>query len=142
FGADPKASDYRPHHHIQNSVVYTATHDHNTTVGWFTSPAGQETTQTEDEIADERRHVLQYIGADDSEIHWKFMRMAMGSVGRLCVFPMQDVLGLGAQYRMNRPGTTKGNWEWRLRDSDLTSGLAKRLLDLTTVFGRCSPSSV
>ena len=136
FGNDPKASDYLPHHHVQNSVVYTATHDHNTTVGWFTAPPGQETTQTAEEITAERRHLLDYLGADDKDIHWKFIRMAMGSVARLCIFPLQDVFGLSSQDRMNRPGTTSGNWEWRFGEELLTAAIREKLQNLTRLYER------
>jgi len=136
FGTDPKASEYRPHNHVRNSVVYTATHDHNTTVGWFTSPPGQETTQTAEEIADERRHVLEYLGTDDADIHLKFIRMAMGSVANLCVFPFQDVLGLGTEHRMNRPGTMQGNWEWRFTEEMRTPAVTRMLAELTRTYDR------
>ena len=107
FGSDPKASEYRPHNHIQNCVVYTATHDHNTTKGWFTAPPGTQTTQSHDAVAEERRHALKYLGTDGSEIHWDFIRLALSSVAGWAIFPLQDVLGLGSESRMNLPGTLR-----------------------------------
>jgi len=136
FGRDPKAHTYRPHHYIQNCIVYTATHDHNTTVGWFTAEPGKETTQSKEEVKEERASVLNYLGTDGCEIHWDMIRLAMSSVARLAVVPLQDVLGLGSACRMNRPGTLKGNWEWRFQPELLTEEIGIRLRDLTALFER------
>jgi 4-alpha-glucanotransferase len=136
FGNDPKAAAYRPHHHIANSVVYTATHDHNTTMGWFTAAPGTATTQSHDVIDQERAHALQYVGTDGQEIHWDFIRLALGSVAQRAVFPLQDVLGLGSEARTNCPGTLQGNWEWRFRASMLTPEIQARLHTLTHVYER------
>jgi 4-alpha-glucanotransferase len=136
FGTDPMAAAYRPHNHIKNAVVYTATHDHNTTTGWFTAPPGTETTQTEQEVRAERTHVLAYLHSDGRDIHWDMIRLALGSVANLAVFPLQDVLGLDSQHRMNRPGTLKGNWEWRFTWEQLTPDTAARLADLTKLYER------
>ena len=114
FGNDPKAPDYLPHNFVTNCVVYTGTHDNDTTVGWFHSQAGSGTTRTAEQIAAERKTVLQYVRTDGSEIQWDLIRLAAASVARLAVFPLQDVLGLGSEARMNMPSTTAGNWGWRL----------------------------
>jgi len=136
FGTDPKASEYRPHHHIHNSVVYTATHDHNTTVGWFTAEAGTQSTQTAEEVEKERKDAMQYLGTDGREIHWDFIRLALGSVARLAILPLQDVLGLGTESRMNLPGTAHGNWEWRFNFEMLTPAIRERLRELTRIYER------
>ncbi len=136
FGKDPKAHSYRPHSYSQNSIVYTATHDHNTTVGWFTDEPGKATTQTREEIEEERALALKYLGTDGREIHWDMIRLAMSSVAQMAIFPLQDILGLGSACRMNRPGTLKGNWEWRLRPSELTEKVGERLRDLTELYDR------
>lgn len=136
FGRDPKAHGYRPHSYSQNCIVYTATHDHNTTVGWFTAEPGIATTQTKEEVEEERALVLEYLGTDGREIHWDMIRIAMSSVAQVAIFPLQDVLGLGSECRMNRPGTLKGNWEWRLRPSELTEKVGERLRDLTGLYDR------
>lgn len=138
FGHDPKADYYRPHNYVKQCVVYTATHDHNTTVGWFTAQPGQETTQTRGEIEEERAFALKYIGTDGKEIHWDFIRLALSSVAQLAILPLQDVLGLGTGARMNRPGTLKGNWEWRIEPHTLTDEHAERLRDLVSAYGRIS----
>jgi len=136
FGCDPKAHTYRPHNYSQNCIVYTATHDHNTTVGWFTAEPGKETTQNKDEVEEERARALHYLGTDGREIHWDVIRLAMSSVARLAIVPLQDVLGLGSECRMNRPGTLKGNWEWRFLPDQLTEEVGIRLKDLTGLFDR------
>jgi 4-alpha-glucanotransferase len=136
FGHDAKASEYRPHHHITNCAAYTATHDHNTTAGWFTAEPGTQTTQSAEEIAVERRNALAYTGTDGKAIHWDFIRLAMGSVASLAIFPLQDALGLGSASRMNRPGTLAGNWEWRVQPEALTPEIATRLAHLSTVYER------
>jgi 4-alpha-glucanotransferase len=141
FGRDPKAHTYLPHNYTQNCIVYTATHDHNTTVGWFTAEPGKETTQNKDEVEEERARALHYLGTDGREIHWDVIRLAMSSVARLAIVPLQDVLGLGSECRMNRPGTLKGNWEWRFLPDQLTEEVGIRLKDLTGLFDRLSTTT-
>ena len=136
FGSDPKAPEYRPHNHIVNCAVYTATHDHNTTVGWFTAEPGTQTTQTRDEVKKEREYALKYLGTDGGEIHWDFIRLALSSVARIAIFPLPDVLGLGTEARMNLPGTSQGNWEWRFTSDMLTPVIRERLRELTKVYER------
>ena len=136
FGRDPKAHSYRPHCYSQNCIVYTATHDHNTTVGWFSDEPGKATTQTREEIEEERANALKYLGTDGREIHWDMIRLAMSSVAQMAILPLQDILGLGSECRMNRPGTLKGNWEWRFRPSELTEKVGERLRDLTGLYDR------
>jgi 4-alpha-glucanotransferase len=136
FGADPKALDYRPYNYNRHSVVYTASHDHNTTVGWFTAKPGTQTTQSPEEIEQERARVLNYLGTDGGEINWDFIRLAMGSVSNLAVYPIQDLLGLDTSSRMNLPGTTGGNWEWRMREGMLTPSIMARLKEMTVTFQR------
>jgi 4-alpha-glucanotransferase len=135
FGSDPKAREYRPHNHVANCVVYTATHDHNTTVGWFTAQPGTQTTQTREEVEKERAYVLNYLG-NGNEIHWDFVRLAMASVARTAICPLQDILGLGSEARMNLPGTSRGNWEWRFTAGMLTPGVKDRLREMTRIFER------
>lgn len=138
FGDDPKASDYQPHNYPRNCVVYTGTHDNDTTVGWFHSSADQSTTRTADQIADEKRHALQYIGTKGTEIHWDMIRLALASVADTAIVPLQDVLGLGTTARMNLPGTAQGNWIWRFAADQLTSECRDRLRELTTIYDRLS----
>ncbi len=136
FGNDPKAQEYRPHNHVKHSVVYTATHDHNTTTGWFTAEPGTQTTQTREEIIRERECALKYVGTDGREIHWDLIRLALSSVAHMSVFPLQDLLGLGNEARMNLPGMTTGNWEGRFTTDSLTPDIETRLKELTRIFER------
>jgi 4-alpha-glucanotransferase len=136
FGNDPKAPDYRPHNHTRHSAVYTATHDHNTTVGWFTVEPGTHTSQSGEDVQKERKYALEYIGSDGTEIQWDFIRLALGSVAHMAVFPLQDLLGLGTEARMNLPGTTRGNWEWRFTADMLTATIRERLGKLTRIYER------
>lgn len=146
FGDDPKANDYKPHNYIRQCVVYTGTHDNDTAVGWFHSQAGEGTTRQQDRIEIERARTLAYTGTDGSEIHWDMIRLALASVADTAVFPLQDLLGLGSEARMNLPGTVGNNWRWRFRWEMLTPQIEKRLLKMTEAYGRtaetaASPSS-
>lgn len=127
FGGDSK-NPYLPHNHETLSVVYTGTHDNNTTLGWYNSL---------DEHS--RVHIRRYLGlADDAplDMPWLFNRLALASVARLAVLPLQDVLGLDERHRMNVPGTTDDNWLWRFEDSALTSKLAATLRGLLVLYDR------
>jgi len=124
FGSGPD-NPYLPHNHVPRGIVYTGTHDNDSTRGWFASmpPA-------------ERAAVLRYTGTDGSAIERDLMRLASMSVSEWCVFPIQDVLGLGTEARMNRPGASGGNWNWRLRDGQPGDGAARWLAELTQEYGR------
>ena len=80
--------------------------------------------------------VLRYLGTDGRDVHWDVIRLAMSSVAQLAMVPLQDVLGLGSGCRMNRPGTLKGNWEWRVHPGQLPENVGTRLRDLTDLFDR------
>jgi 4-alpha-glucanotransferase len=136
FGSGSKGREYRPHNYIRNCVVYTGTHDNNTTVGWFTVEPGTQTTLTREEVIKEREFALKYLGADGKEIHWDFIRLALSSVASMAIFPLQDVFGLGAEARLNFPSTAKGNWEWRFTSDMLTPAISERLRELTTIYER------
>ncbi|MFH0953348.1 MAG: 4-alpha-glucanotransferase [Verrucomicrobiota bacterium] len=131
FGGDPKATDYRPEQYPKNCVVYTGTHDNNTTVGWFNSEPGTDTTRTKEQIEAERRNILDYVKTDGREIHWDLIGVAMRSSANTAVVPLQDVMGLGSEARMNVPGTTGGNWSWRFTWDMLAPQMKKRLRRLT-----------
>jgi len=117
-----------PHNFADNSIVYTGTHDNNTTRGWF----GREVK------GEARKRLFDYLGRRVSadEIAWELMRVAMRSVAKIAIVPMQDVLGLGAAARMNLPARPNGNWRWRLRPGQTTAKLAARLRKLTETYGR------
>ncbi len=136
FGDDAKSLDYRPHNYPRQCVVYTGTHDNDTTVGWFQSEAGEGTTRDEDQVARERGLALRYMGGDGSDVHWDMIRLALASVADTAIIPLQDLLGLGSIARMNLPGTGTGNWRWRMRPGALTAGIEQRLVNLTTIYDR------
>jgi 4-alpha-glucanotransferase len=125
FGTDPSAPDFKPHNYPRRAVVYTGTHDNDTTVSWF-----------EQRNHDERNQALAYLGARGDEIHWDLIRAALSSVADLAVVPMQDLLGLGAEARMNLPGTAVGNWAWRVSKRALSPALADRLGAMTRMYDR------
>jgi 4-alpha-glucanotransferase len=135
FGGDTKNSDL-PHNYIRNSVVYTGTHDNDTTVGWFTSVAGAGSTRDKEQIERERNFCLDYLNSDATEIHWNFIRALLASVADTAIIPLQDLLGLGPEARMNLPNSTEGNWAWRYKAGALTDEVGERLKRLTQVYGR------
>ncbi len=142
FGTDPQAPAFKPYNHDKNAVVYTGTHDNDTSVGWFTDPGGTPTSsRTRTEAERERHHALTYMGRDHGEavdVSLEMMRLAMASVARTCIVPLQDVLGLGTEARMNRPGIAEGNWQWRVRAHALDDRAEGRLLSLARTYGRAT----
>jgi 4-alpha-glucanotransferase len=135
FGTDPQAPDFKPHNFPRNRVVYTGTHDNDTTVGWWTGEVGHS-TRSSAEIANEREYACRYLGTDGREMHWDFVRAVLASVADTAIVPAQDLLGLGSEARMNRPGTIGGNWRWRLRPGELTHDIARRLRVLAETYDR------
>ena len=126
FGGGP-GNPYLPHCFTQNCVVYTGTHDNNTAVGWFYEQISEA----------ERQAVIHYLGALCPEgIHWDLIRVAMMSVSDLAIIPLQDVMGLGADSRMNFPGTSENNWAWRFTGEMLHEWLVNKLADTTVTYGR------
>ncbi len=136
FGNDDKAEDYRPHNYPGNCVVYTGTHDNDTTVGWFWSKPGENTTRSQEDIDRERKTILDYVGTDGAEIHWDLIALAMRSKANTAMFPLQDLMGLGTEARMNVPGTKSSNWRWRFTWDMLTPAIKTRLRQLTESTGR------
>lgn len=134
FGTDPQAPDFRPHNHQRDLVVYTGTHDNDTTVGWWSGGAGHSTRSSED-IERERALACRYVGIGN-EVHWDFIRLAWASVAETAIAPMQDLLGLGSDARMNQPGVAGGNWRWRLQPGQLSDVIAERLRRLTEIYER------
>jgi 4-alpha-glucanotransferase len=135
FGGDPLNHDL-PHNYINNSVAYTGTHDNDTTLGWFSSKAGSGSTRDASEISREHDFCLKYLNSDGAEIHWDFIRAVWSSVANSAIVPMQDLLGLGNEARMNLPASTIGNWNWRCKNDDFSDEIAERLKDLTEIYGR------
>ena len=125
FGGD-HTNPYLPFNYVNNCLVYTGTHDNDTTVGWFDQASEYE-----------RDRVLRYIGGLHADgIHWSFIRLASSSTANQAIFPLQDILGLGSHARMNSPGKAEGNWAWRYRSDMLTGELRERLREFTRLYGR------
>lgn len=124
FDGDP-TNDYLPHNYERNSVVYTATHDNQTTVGWFWSLPEHE-----------REHVRNYLGRSGDDIAWDLIRLALLSPANTAILSMQDILRLDDAARMNVPGQALGNWSWRVQEHQLDWGLATGLRNLVDTYGR------
>lgn len=124
FGSD-NANAYLPHRHTPDSVVYTGTHDNDTTPGWW-----HQISETE------RQHVRDYLAIDGNDIGWQFIRAACASVADLAIHPLQDVLGLGSDARMNFPGKPSGYWEWRFDWPQLQPRQHTLLASFCELYGR------
>ncbi|MFI3199973.1 MAG: 4-alpha-glucanotransferase [Eubacteriales bacterium] len=127
FAFDPREeSDYLPHNYTQNSVVYTGTHDNDTTLGWFETIGKKE-----------RAFAKRYLDfRSNKDLEWQFIRSAFASVSDTAIIPMQDYLGLGAEARTNIPSTLGTNWKWRMKSGVLTDELRKRIYKMTKLYGR------
>jgi len=136
FGTDPMSYTFLPETYVSNCVAYSGTHDNDTVVGWFSSEAGEGSTRSADEIAAERKIALDYFGTDGSEIHWDFIRSLYRSGAGAAIVPVQDLLGLGSEARMNTPGKASGSWGWRLTDIKLLEAALHDLHTLTRETAR------
>jgi len=126
FAFDSDAlNPYLPHNYRRRAVVYTGTHDNDTTFGWW-----QELSR------EQRKRVSCYLGKESAQMPWDLIQLAMSSVAQLCIIPCQDLLALGSEARFNRPGQAERNWTWRLTPHQLDDLLAQRLLDLTRRYNR------
>ncbi len=114
FGNDAMKHTFIPEAYDTNCAAYTGTHDNDTVVGWFNSVAYAHSTRTQTQIEHERTEALEYFGSDGSMIHWDFIRGLYASNAGAAIVPLQDILGLGSEARMNTPGTASGCWRWRL----------------------------
>jgi 4-alpha-glucanotransferase len=117
-------------------VVYTGTHDNDTTLGWWQSTAGGDSTRTEAEVAREKDFALRYLAADGHEMNWTLIRAALASVADTALIPLQDVLSLGSEARMNLPGRASGNWSFRFRWDQLTPAMVARVRELVDLYQR------
>jgi 4-alpha-glucanotransferase len=131
FGfSNPGAHIYLPHKFSEDCVAYTGTHDNDTTVGWWNSASD-----------DEHRYASSYLGSQDDGVAWALIRAISGSVARFAVFPLQDVLGLDANARMNTPSKPNGNWGWRFCPGALTPQIAEKLAVLAEITDRVPKSA-
>jgi 4-alpha-glucanotransferase len=112
----------------ENRIVYTGTHDNDTTVGWWDAASRAERRRVDDALAE--------LGLSEEEPSWKLIALALHHPSRLALVPAQDILGLGSEARLNTPGKADGNWRWQLEPGQLTPELAERLRQLTVATGR------
>jgi len=124
FGGDAHNHDL-PHNYIQNCVAYTGTHDNDTAAGWYKAAPKNV-----------RNHCRKYIGSNGREINWDMIDALLASVADTAIIPVQDILGLGSDARMNTPATAAGNWEWRLSENALEDKISARLKELSDLYGR------
>jgi 4-alpha-glucanotransferase len=117
---------FLPHNYEPNTIVYTGTHDNDTTHGWYTTLGEREST-----------FLRRYIGRGDGDVAWDLIRLAWGSVADFALAPLQDVLSLGTEARMNLPGRPSGNWGWRFTEGMLASAVLDRLTGMTEIYSRC-----
>ena len=122
-----ESNEFLPHHYSENCVVYTGTHDNDTAAGWF---------KRIDE--GERSFAQRYLNSSGEEIAWDLIRAAWSSSAVFAIAPLQDLLSLDNQARMNYPGNPHGNWTWRFTDSDLTTTLKKMLGEVNYLNSRSS----
>ncbi len=128
WGEDFHPESYDPNRFSANTVYYTGTHDNDTILGWFAHIGGEGSRSG--------RAMLDYLGSDRTAIHWDFIRFTLNTNSRFAVMPVQDVLGLGTEARMNVPGKAEGNWAWRLAPGQLRREHLERLRELTEASGR------
>jgi 4-alpha-glucanotransferase len=134
FGFD-ESGTHRPDNCVRAQVCFTGTHDNDTTLGWWRAVQRASRGKNADARAVENR-VKSYLQTNGSEIHWSFMQAILTSVADIAIIPLQDVLGLGSEARMNLPGRAKGNWRWRFEKEQIQPAALERLRDLTIVSGR------
>lgn len=127
-------SDYLPHNYEHNSVVYTGTHDNDTTLGWY-----RLLEKSDKAFCDRYLHLE---NRKEKDLKWEFIRAAFASVADLAVIPMQDYLGLGSEARINTPSTLGGNWQWRMKRDSFTKELAKEMRYMTELYGRLPKEKV
>lgn len=129
-------SEFIPHRYVRELAVYTGTHDNDTTVGWWKSSGEGDSTRAADDVLEEKAFVRRYLATDGHEIHWAMIRAAFASVANTALVPLQDVLGLGSDTRMNLPGRQSGNWSFRFTWDQLPTPLTTRLHDLALTYSR------
>ena len=126
-GGEPRFLPYN--FDTRNCIVYTGTHDNDTTIGWF-----------DERSQEEKEKIIDYLGCicPTEDIHWSLIRLAMSSIANFAIFPFQDILGLGSEAKMNTPGAKEGNWSWRYQKDALTSNSCAHFKHLTATYGRIS----
>ena len=141
FGFNSKGAHiHLPHRFTPETVAYTGTHDNDTTIGWWTSQGVGDSTRTAENIRAEREFTRKYLGTDGSEMNWVLIRANLASVADITIIPLQDVLGLGSEARMNMPARPSGNRQWRFTSGQLTPEIRDRLRVTVRICDRSSRS--
>ena len=135
FGTDPQAPSFRPHNYQRHLVAYTGGHDNDTAIGWWTSGVG-DSTRSEEELREEHELAGAYLGLHGDPVNWAMIRSLLASVADTALVPMQDVLGLGGEARMNLPGRMGGNWRWRYERGQLLPAMTVRLASMVRLYER------
>jgi 4-alpha-glucanotransferase len=125
FGFSSPEHPFLPHNYVQNCVAYTGTHDNNTAIGWLATTTDEE-----------REFALRYLDSNGSNFPWDLIRAVWSSVADIAVTPMQDALNLSGEARMNYPSTLGGNWEWRMKEEDMSPSLAEKFRELNFLYLR------
>ena len=125
FGFVSPADPFLPHNYVKNCVAYTGTHDNDTAIGWYESAPQAE-----------RKYALRYLNSDGKDFAWDLIRGVWSSVAVYAIAPMQDLLSLGTDARMNFPSRLGGNWEWRMKEEDMSRALAERLREMNELYLR------
>ena len=136
FGNDPQAPTFKPHNYVHDLVAYTGTHDNDTVVGWWESSGKGDSTRTAEDVIKEHDYARRYLDFTDEPVNWVLIRSIMASVANTTIAPMQDILGLGTEARMNLPGIPSGYWKWRMKPDAATQAIATTLRDLATLYDR------
>ena len=136
FGNDMQATNFLPHNYPRERVVYTGTHDNDTTLGWWHSTGEGDSTRTPEDVAKEKALARAYLDTDGAAMNWTLIRAALASVADTVLIPLQDVMGLGSEARMNLPGRKSGNWRFRFSWDQLTPAMVSRLRSLVTTYAR------
>ena len=136
FGTDPQGPSFRPHNYHRDLVAYTGGHDNDTTLGWWASTGAADSTRTPEDVRKEHEFARSYLNFQGDDVNWVLIRAILASVADTAIVPLQDVLGLGTEARMNLPGRVSGNWKWRHRPGALTRELSARLRLLTGLYER------
>jgi len=136
FGNDPQAPTFKPHNYVHDLVAYTGTHDNDTVVGWWNSAGTHDSTRTPEDVEKEHAHTRAYFGFTDAPIQWVMIRGIMASVANTAIAPMQDVLGLGSEARMNLPGMPSGYWKWRMKPGAASQEIAAKLREMVKLYDR------
>jgi 4-alpha-glucanotransferase len=145
FNGDPKENQFLPHHYVRNCVAYSGTHDNDTSVGWYQDGGDPAGPRTPEAAAHEQATARRYLSGPLSDLeqvpfHWLMVRALFASIADTVIIPLQDLLGLGSEARMNTPGIADGNWTFRYQAAALTPELAEQLRAHAVSYGRLAAS--